>query len=77
METRRQYRRGQAGVVDAGAMALICLVPGTSIAHPDHGGGGKELFPGEGVVSAYAVLVTTRSPPTSTSWTSATLVSRC
>jgi hypothetical protein len=32
-------------------MALICLVPAAGIAHPDHGGGGKELFPGEGVVS--------------------------
>jgi len=51
VEQRRQSRHRRAGTVAAATMALTCLVPGTGIAHPDHGGGGTELFPGEGVVS--------------------------
>jgi len=47
----RQRGLGRVGTVAAGVMALICLVPGAGVAHPDHGDSGRELFPGEGVQS--------------------------
>lgn len=31
--------------------AALVAAPGVAVAHPDHGGGGREQFPGEGVVT--------------------------
>lgn len=49
--------RGPLLSVAALGLALVTLVPGSAVAHPEHargGDGSKELFPGEGVITAAA-----------------------
>ncbi|MEU4445260.1 PA domain-containing protein [Actinosynnema sp. NPDC050801] len=49
MRRQRQQRVRRLAVLGAVTLALSTAVTGSSGAHPDHGGGGREDFPGEGI----------------------------